>query len=356
MFGILFSLTMIHATSFSTEQYHFYTPECTYGSESVFGPANLFINGSFDIFRNGAHTKNVLEQTYTKGFKDVTRNLSAPFHHIEVYGVRNFFRREIFNISTDVHESQFLPNFGLHIIGNGMQYIKLAEWYAYHRYPYPKLLSLLTSISYQYLNEILENGAFQGTNVDPISDMLIFNPLGFLLFSIPWIQAFFSEKVVLLDWSPFPYFGLSGTTIENAGQQYAAKLEMLEKDEFRPFLYWGALASFGVSKDLSHNRCLSVAVGVTINQIIEKRFGNARYMTAALDYGIMIFYDRHNSLLSSLILTGPKYWNLRYELYPNVLAVTDKFKPGFLIGIGEVDHIALGLACSFSPLGIIHKF
>lgn len=149
--AVLFLSSVIKA---SDKPYYFYNPDQEYGSELRFSPFTLWVNGSFDILRNGGH------------YKDI-----------------------------------FKPNFGLHLIGNGMQFVKLSEWYDYHQYSYPKLLSFATTTTYHLFNEIFENGSFKGTNVDPISDILIFNPLGMLLFSTSAFKEFFFEKLPLLDWS-----------------------------------------------------------------------------------------------------------------------------------------------------------
>ncbi len=120
-------------------EYNFYNPDINYGSESIFNPVSLFINGSFDILRNVGHTKNVFDQPYETGFNNVIDNIFNPIDNIRNYGVKNFVNCKIFNLRINKNESKFLPNIGLHLIGNGMQYRKLAEWYDYHKFPTPKM-------------------------------------------------------------------------------------------------------------------------------------------------------------------------------------------------------------------------
>jgi len=65
-----------------TTSYYFYKPEIDYGSESLFNPVYTSIDGSYDILRNGAHTKNIFNQPYSAGFNNVMNNISRPIYHI----------------------------------------------------------------------------------------------------------------------------------------------------------------------------------------------------------------------------------------------------------------------------------
>lgn len=350
--AILFLSSILCA---SDHTYYFYNPEQDYGSELRFNPLTLWFNGSFDILRNGGHTKDIFNQYYKIGCTNVLENITHPIKNINEYGLNDFLHREIFNITTDSYESQFLPNIGLHLIGNGMQYVKLSEWYDYHQYPYPKLLSFATTTTYQLFNEIFENGNFVGTNVDPISDMLIFNPLGMLLFSTTTFKKFFSEKLPLLDWSLQPYYNPNNRFLENAGQQFASKLKLGEKSHYSLFFYWGVLSTGGFSYSLDDERSISFSAGAIVNKVNENRFRNARYMTPDLDYAFGFFYDKNNSLLLSSFLTGPKFYNIRVDIYPGLIEFGD-FKPGFFLGIGEMDGLQFGLTCLFLPVGLLGQF
>jgi len=335
-------------------QKYYYKPNFDYGSESIFNPINLFLNGSFDILRNGSHTKDIFAQPYQVGFNNVIDNVINPFENIEKYGYRNFLRREIFNLSANSNESQFLPNFGLHVIGNGMQYRKLSEWYNYHAYPYPNLLSIMTTVSYQIINEIVENGDYKGTNVDPISDILIFNPLGILLFSTEAGQRLFSTKIPIFDWSMNPYFNLKYHSIYNTGQQYATKIKFNSKSKNALFGYWGLISTFGISYNINETDAMSFSAGAVVAKLRSNEENLARFMIPDIDYSIAIFYDRNNSLLGSLILFGPRFFNIRLEIFPGVIGF-DRYKPGFYIGFGEIDHFQFGISFPPLPFGILGK-
>jgi len=139
-------------------KYYFFNPENDFGSDRLFNPLSLLVNGSYDILRNGGHTKDIFNNPYGAGYKNVGRNLLDPFSNIRAYGWKCFWEQEIFNFELNKNKANFLPNLGDHTIGNGMQYAKLAEWFEYHNYPYPRLYSFLVTTAYQFTNEALENG------------------------------------------------------------------------------------------------------------------------------------------------------------------------------------------------------
>lgn len=351
---ILLGLIFTIIANGDATKYYFYNPDLDYGSESIFNPMTLFINGSFDILRNGAHTKDISAQPYHTGFDNVIDNVFHPLENIKKYGYKNFLRREVFNLSTNSNESQFLPNFGLHLIGNGMQYRKMSEWYDYHGYHYPNLMSMITTVSYQLVNEIVENGDYKGTNVDPISDMLIFNPIGFLLFSTEAGQRFFSTKMPVYDWSMNPYFNPKYCSIENAGQQYATKIKFNSNSKNAIFGYWGVVSAFGISHNLNKTDAMSISAGAVVAKLKSTDEEFARFMVPDIDYSLALFYDRNNSLLGSLIIFGPRFFNIRLEIFPGVVGFKD-YKPGFYIGIGEIDSFQFGISFPPIPLGLMGK-
>ncbi len=85
---------------------------------------------------------------------------------------------------------------------------------------------MLSLTAYHTLNEIVENNRYRGVNVDPIADMLIFNPLGVMLFSSDRVARFFSETLHLRNGSFFPTINPALGTLENNGQNFAIKIRL----------------------------------------------------------------------------------------------------------------------------------
>lgn len=323
------------------KHYYFYNPSNYFGSDGYFNPLNTIVNGSYDILRNGGHNKDIFSLEYNQGWRNVWANISDPVAAIKQFGWRNFHRKELFNITLDSRSGQFVPNVTTHILGEGMLYVMLAEWYDYHRYPLPKTLSCLTTTFYQVTNEVVENGKWRGVNTDPIADLLIFNPLGILLFSFDYTKRFFSETVSLHYWGLQPAINLKTRELENAGQQFIMKKNITQS--YSVFFYWGinGLAGLSWTRDGVHNYALGA--GTVANKLNEKRLNGTRFLTPTMDGAVGFFYDRRNSLLISLLVSGPRMYNLRANIYPGFFS-TRHYIPGFYLGMGEWDKFNIGIS------------
>ncbi len=347
-------LLLIVSSTFAeeTNDYYFYNPNIKYGSNLIFNPLSLFTNGAYDMIRVNRSNKSIIDQSYKLGMKNVNDNLLHPFKHLDHFGYGDFFKQEFFDYTfRNIDVASYLPNFGLHILGNGMEYAKLAEWYDYHNVKYPQLMSFITTTSYQYMNEVIENCSYQGTNVDPIADMLFFNPMGMILFSLNPIKSFFSEKIPIYSWPLQPVINPSNAFIENTGQQYTSKYQFTKNENLSFFINWGIGTVLGLSYNITSEKCISVGAGGYMNNLIKEEYKDNQFVSGDIDYAIGIYYDKNNSLLASAFITGPKAYNLRINLYPNLIDIKG-IKPGFYLGVGEMDDLTFGINIAHIPVGI----
>lgn len=347
--AVWLSAVLASATA-QTSSYRFYDPSIPYGSEAMFSPLSLFVNGSYDILRNGAHSKDIGKIEYRDGWLNIRDNITHPIREVRAYGVGRFFRREFFNLKFNIHETQFAPNVLNHTIGNGMQYVKLAEWYDHHRFPLPYVWSALTTTSYQVMNEINENSGFRGTNVDPISDLLIFNPLGFIVWSFDGTRRFFSETLPLYDWSLMPVFRPSSYNLESAGQSWVIKKPVSADGRYSAVFYWGIHGMAGVSVTPDYEHYVSVTGGIVVNKLQVRNTEQARYLTPNLDGSLGLFYDRKHSLLTSLLVEGPKFYALQLTLYPAFNG--SPWTPGAYVSWNERKQFVIGLSWTYLPAGL----
>jgi len=336
--------------------YYYLRPDIRYGSESLFDPYWVWINGSFDIMRNGVHDKDIFAHPWGHSFENVSWNLLHPLQAIEDYGVDAFIEREIGNLSTEVKKAQFAPNFALHAIGNGMKYKKLAEYYQYHGKSWPHLRSLLVSYSYHFVNELVENEYWSGANVDPISDLYIFNPLGIALYSWPAFNRFMSGTLHLSDWSLQPYYDPFSRYLENTGQQWMARYYLNEEKGRALFSYFGVDVILGYSwtSRRDSDASWSFGAGAGVNRLIETRTELSRVMLPEIDYEMGLFYDREKSLLFSAIVTGPRFFNIRLNAYPGLIRIRD-WEPGFHLAFGESDAFMAGITLQRLPVGLGYR-
>ena len=338
---IIFSFAIITNLSAQDKKYYFYNPENDFGSDLLFNPLTLMINGGFDMLRNGGHNKNIFELKYGLGYKNIISNLKDPFTNIKAYGWNKFISQEVWNFKLNKDEANFIPNIVDHTIGNGMQYAKMEEWLDYHNYPMPKLFSFLITTSYQVTNEVLENGRYQGPNIDSIADIYIFNTLGFLIFEFDAVKYFFSKTLPMYEWNLQPMFNINNNYLENAGQQYIVKKELPIKN-ISGFVYWGLNGIAGLSYQYNEIHNFSIGAGQVTNKIRDNYSHGLRFFSPDLDGALAFFYDKNNSLLLSALLTGPRIPNLRINTYPGLISF-GSFSPGIFLGVGKWDNFIIGI-------------
>ncbi len=339
-------------------KYYFYHPETEYGSEAMLTPLETVLNGSYDVLRNGSHENNgetidVFRLDYRQGFSTVWENITSPGKHINRYGRKRFLSNEVFPTSFNPDHAQWVPNYGHHIIGSGILWVRMAEWYDYHGFSHPFLWSFVSTTAYQLMNEVLENNHFKGSNVDPIADLLIFNPLGFLLFSFDSVREFFSQTVRMYDWSLQPLYNPQNHYIENAGLQFTFKYTISEDFDF--FFYYGIYGLGGLSYQLGKGYHLSLGGGTVVNRLNYHDEQNTRLTTPSTESAAGIFIDRNHSLLASAVVTAPKLWNIRLNIYPGWFNAGG-FSPGLYVGAGEWDGLVAGITFRSFPIGLLTEW
>ena len=311
------------------------------------------INGSFDILRHGSWgNRDIINYNYGTSNKIVYYNISNATNHIKKFGTKRFVELEVFNLSFDPDKGQYIPNITSHVIGNGMLYVKMEEWYDHHNYKHPRLLSALSTTFYQYMNEIVEHfGERNHISVDPIADILIFNPLGILLFSFDPVKNFFSQTFPIYDWSSQPVFMLNNNHLENTGQNYLVRRPFKYNQTIQPFIYYGIHAIFGLSYKTRDNKNLSIGAGTLVRGTEGNYINNEiKLLTPLMDGTLGFFIDKNNSLLVSTIITGPEVFNVELNIYPNTLKVNN-FSPGIFCAYREVEGFMMGLSLQYLPAG-----
>jgi hypothetical protein len=108
----------------------------------------------------------------------------------------------------------------------------------------------------------VENGKYQGDDVDPIADLWIFDPAGILLFSSEGVNRFFSEELNLADWSLQASFLLSPVALHNNGQYFSVKWKFPFSDRWFLFYCFGMNGLIGLSYKMSGGSAVSVGGGM----------------------------------------------------------------------------------------------
>ncbi len=359
---LLFQYVLIGSITFTS--FVFAQPEDTtfyfyhgksYGSEAIFNPLTVIINGGFGIVQISNRSNSLRTINFKNGFKNVTYNLSHSQNTISKFGWKKFLLQEIIPTSIRLKNAQYYPNYKLHLVGGGFTYRAFIDWYRWYNYPYPKLWALTSWFSYHFLNEIVENNNYVGPNIDPISDMYIFNTAGLILFSFDTVARFFANSLNMRDWSFMPGYDPLLNTIENNGQNFVIKVKLPFFKRWSYFNHWGVNGMFGLSYRHDDGNSYSIAGGVVAKDLVEiDNNSGVRELTATLVWTAGFFYDRNNSLLTSLIFSGTKGYKVRLNVYSGVLRF-GKISPGFFINLRKDNQFVTGIHMNFFPVGLSNR-
>ncbi|HOV97999.1 MAG TPA: hypothetical protein PK595_00345 [Bacteroidota bacterium] len=354
-FIIFLSFLFSFTSSGQEKHYYFYQP-VPYGSESLYNPISLLFNGGFDTFNmldREPEWKNVY---WDHAATNVWRCITAPAPVINRFGWGKFIGTEIFPTNLKIEESQYVPNVGLHLIGGGMEFRKMSEWYDYHNVPVPYLCGAITCMAYEYLNEVVENGMNYYPNLDCIPDILVFQPLGIFFFSFDNVSKFFSEKFQLNDWSNPIAVSFAPFAIRNSCNMFVAKYPLDSARTKSLFLNFGTFAVLGGSFKTDEEHSVSIAAGLTSKgrRALERR-NEIPSNTVILGPMAGIYYDRNNSLLASFIFADTYYMRYRLNTYPGFLSIKG-WSPGFFLSVDTNGRSTFGVTVTSLPIGLSHHF
>jgi hypothetical protein len=345
-------LLAVSPSASQEKQYYFYKPAQTRGSDAAFSPMTLLLNGSFDALRIGTQTAHDLSlYNWRNDAQNIWHNVTHPIESVRAYGWETFRRQELFNLSLDVNDLQFIPNLADHTIGYGMQYAKVTEWYDAHGYPTPVLWGIGTSLVYQYVNEMMQNGGRIYVNVDCVADYDIFNVLGYALFSFDGVKQFFSESVQLNDWSLQPLYVPRNHRLENVGQEFLLRYKLPFAERYAPFISWGVNSVVGLSYRYDDSNSISLGIGQAVTGMIENHRGEYLSDTPKLEGAVGLYWDNDGSLLTGLTLWGKTSYNVQLNIYPGLLDFHG-IQPGCYIGAGEREGLVFGVTFMNVPISL----
>ena len=340
---------MIRPSADTTGSRFFYSGK-DYGSESLVNPLTLILQGSFGILQLENRSKNPFDVPYESSWRNVWDNLTHPLRAIKDYGVRNFLLEQVVPFSVNTHQSYYWPNYTLHLIGGGMSYRMMHEWYEQHHYPGAAYWSLVTLGAYHLLNEVVENNNFQGNNVDPVADCFIFNPLGILLFSHDRIARFFSETLNLSDWSYQIGYDPVRRVLLNNGQNFMMRWRIPKSERWHLFYHFGNHGEMGFSFRRNGTDYWSVAAGFSSSRLFDaKNRQGILELTTQLVGSIGFFYDRDKSLLFSIQYVQKEQNALRINIYPGLVRLPVG-NPGLFFTLDRDRRGSVGITFPFLPV------
>lgn len=347
MRSLLFGVVVLCSTLYSQDSTYYFYHSLPYGSEALYNPLSVILNGSYDVLQFDGMPRNISRYPYRHAIRNVTSNLGNPFAPIRRFGFGNFFQQEILPLSSSARTSAGWPNYNLHLIGGGMTYVALTEWYAQHGFSYPKISAGVTVAAQHFLNEVVEAADVSGDNIDAIADVYLFDLGGVILFSFDGVQKFFGETLHMRDWSFQPMFSLRDGTLHNNGQYFSMKWSWFGDKHWSAFYFFGLEGLAGTSYRFDDGTAISGGFGFRGKK---RSLFNKQHNRYAVDlaWNIGLFYDKNNSLLASLFFSDTLNDMLTVNVYPGII---DLFgvSPGVAVIINNQLKPTIGITLTYIP-------
>lgn len=319
------------------------------GSAGGFSPLSAVLHSGFYNFQIDNRGDDPFAVPFGQGLDNVLRNLTDPIDAVSDYGFWHFMTTEV--LPTPKRErGQWVPNYFGHVFGEGLVYRYDYEWYRYHRVPYPRLMAVLSVLTGAMVNEAVENGAYEGTNVDPVADFYIFNPLGILLFSSDGAARFLHTHLGLAYWPLQLVYDPVAGTFDNVGYRTVFRWHP-GSARVGVFATYGSQGLLGLSFRAQRGVTISAGAGAAVEDLVavpDPR--GSRTLTATMGPAAGVFVDRDGSLLASLLVTPEKADAVAVNVYPGVLG-PDGFQPGLVVSWGDSVGVKLGVTVAQFPIG-----
>jgi hypothetical protein len=350
-FWVGWAVLAVERQAAAEEKERFFYHGYDYGSQATFNPLSVFINGSYDVLQIRAGRRNIFSQEYKANTSNVAENLFVhPFRSVSEEGWGKFLKEEVFPLSYTAGTARWVPNYTLHLFGGGVTYRALWEWYDDHSVPAPWLFSATTIMAYHFLNEVVENKEVVGRNTDCIADFWIFDLGSIALFSFRSVSRFFSQSILLADWSLQPSLTYPGFDLHNQGQYFAAKWPLPLYPRVRLFGYAGMAQLAGLSYKTDSEYSITAAGGMRSTRFANQT-NDSVHDTVQFEPSVGLFVDRNESLLASLQVSAIQDYFIHLNVYPNAFWRTDP-GVGFWTVADRTGHVIVGLSVRLLGMGV----
>jgi hypothetical protein len=324
----------------------FYTGK-TVGSEAAFNPLSVVVNEGFDLLRTARADRRVFDLDYGRAAHGAWMAMTKPDRVLRTYGYDTWVKRQLLPLTGKRKGGgQWVPNYQLHLLGGGMTGVRITEWYEQHDVAHPELAAAGTAAVWHFMNEMIEHQ--DGTpTADALSDLLVFDPLAFLVWRNDRVQRLFSTRLEMTNWPGQPVITLPTKTLQNMHQTIMLRARPWEN--YRPMTTFGGSFLLGLSRRVNDADWFSVAGGwdPTENPIIDPATGEK---TVTLNPNLGLFYDRDGSLLAGVQLRLNRAELVTMNVYPGVVHF-GRWSPGLFAHVLDDGRVRFGIVPRFG-LGV----
>jgi hypothetical protein len=324
----------------------------SYGSDASFNPISELINGAFGVLQINSNWVTLDQIDWGHGLNLTWRSITHPGQAVDAYGRTEFLTNEVVPGQFRWHGLQYVPNYTLHLIGGGARHRAFVEWYDAHHFALPGVWAWATTIAHAFAVEAVEHhSSGRQYSVDPVADMLIFDPAGAILFSFDGVSRFFSHTLNMSIWSGQPMYNPVVNTFENAGQNYGLHFFFGKNHPVGLFSYWGMSDLFGFTLRRKAGLDWSVGAGAIVAELHQEDRGTGMSaFYARLQWDAGLFLHENGSLLASVHVSEAWTQRLRVNMYPGMMSWKG-MSPGLYVGLRGSEPI-FGLTFVSTPVGL----
>ena len=323
---------------------YFYDPTADYGVQALYSPLYVLVNRGFDIVQAEAGRRQIFRYPWGPNLRNVADNVLHFPSRVSEYGWGNFLKEEILPLTWSTQNARWVPNYSLHLVGGGMTYRMLREWFEDKGVPLGWLWSSAVVMVSAFINEALENSGSTGRNTDSIADIVFFDLGGILLFSWDLVPRLFSRYLHLADWSLQPAFTLPEGRLHNVGNYFALRIDIHDPVSF--FGYFGNGTWAGISWRVHGEERVSLAGGVFNSRLVGSIEHKTQLNSVVLTSTAGIFWDRNGTPLASLIFRDVFDQRFALNIYPGVI-LPGKWSPGVWAVAARDGSFAFGVSAGF---------
>lgn len=309
-----------------------------YGTDVVAGPFDVLLNKGFAVAQFNNRDRYIFDYPYAG--RHVWSSVTDLPEHVERYGGwRRFLGDEVLPLSFSWREWKWAPNYFGHFIEGGMTYRRLAEWGRVHGMPAPGLTAGIITMGAAVINEMYAHPGFTHGTAATGADLLFFDPLGIVIFSIDGVADFFAHSLSANIWSSQAALMTDGELV-NSGNNFVVKIPF-GSERASIFLRGGLAFTPGVTWHRDDGLDVSFGIGGEgRTQNIDPDTGEE---TPAIAVGGGVFFDRGGTLLASLMVSEAEHRRVVLNVYPGVLPIADGRLGGWLI-IRDSGHLRFGVS------------
>jgi hypothetical protein len=296
---------------------NYFNADRGFGTDVYAGPFDALLNKGFAVAQWEDRNRAIFRHDY--GWAEVSASLTRPGAVVARRGGWG----EVLKVHAlpfykgGYREPQWISNYFGHVFEGGLVHRRLIEWNRARGVPFPVVTAAAVTYASSIVNEAYEtpprtDGVPAGGNPGIVTDLLIFDPLGILLFSFDGVARLAHRTGVEL-WPSQGSLVLNDGTIHNNGESFVFKVPLPFTDH-RLFLRGGIGIEAGLSLGLRDALDLSIAVG---QQSFARRIiAETELEEADFDWSGSVWLDRDGALLAGATFDRRTDRRVALNVYP----------------------------------------